>query len=87
MENTENKPTIKRKRERRLHPNDIENLFIMFNRDLTDRAEKTLKEAGYVGTDNEIKSLIIIWFDEYLNRSGTMLKMPTVFSSNLQIKK
>lgn len=76
----------KKKRERRLHPIDIENLFNLFKRDLSYRAYKTLIEAKYDGTENEINLLLAIWFDEYLNRGGTMLKMPSIFLGNTQIK-
>ena len=85
----ENQPiTIPNKKSRkRIHPADVENLFNMFNNGLRERARDELKESGFTGSENEINTLIIIWFNEYINGNGTNLKVPSDLMTKLAEKK
>ena len=67
-----------RRQIKRFHPEDIQNFYQMFNKNLRIIASNKLKKVGYEGTENEINVLILIWFNEYMNDGGTFLNVPDI---------
>jgi hypothetical protein len=70
-----------RRQNRKLHPEDIREIYQKFNHGLRSVASNKLKNIGYEASDNEINVLILIWFNEYLNDGGTFLNVPDVLKN------
>lgn len=67
-----------RRQNRKIHPDQIREIYRFFNQGLRNIASNKLKNIGYEATENEINVLILIWFNEYLNEGGTFLHVPNV---------
>mgnify|MGYP003333481006 CR=1 FL=1 len=53
-----------RRQTKRFHPQDMQNIYQMFNKHLRIIASNKLKKIGYDATEKEINLLIFIWFNE-----------------------